>query len=209
VVFYELKTGQLPFDSKNALELIHHHIAKIPVSPTEFSSEIPEMISAIILKLLLKKAEDRYQSAAGVQADLERCLQSIKLDNAIEGFPLAEADYTGRFKFPQKLYGRESELQELVSTFKSACRDTSAIIFVSGYSGIGKTALVEEIQRPVSENRGYFIKGSSTNILERPLTQQSPRRLPYLYPKSWPNRKKTFKSGRQKFNRLSATWVKY
>ena len=88
VVFYELMTGQLPFNSKNALELIHHHIARVPVSPTEFSSEIPEMISAIILKLLLKKAEDRYQSAAGVQADLATCLQRIKPDGSIEGFPV-------------------------------------------------------------------------------------------------------------------------
>ena len=166
VVFYELMTGQLPFDSKNALELIHHHIARVPVSPTEVSSEIPEVISSIILKLLLKNAEDRYQSAAGVQADLATCLQRLKPDNTIEEFPLGAADYTSRFKFPQKLYGRDSELQELVSAFKSACRETSAIIFVSGYSGIGKTALVEEIQRPVSEKRGYFIKGKFDQYLK-------------------------------------------
>ena len=151
VVFYELMTGQLPFDSKNAMELIHHHIARVPVSPTEVSSEIPEVISSIVLKLLLKNAEDRYKSAAGVQADLEKCLQRLRPDNTIEGFPVGEADYTGRFQFPQKLYGRDSELKELVGAFKSACRDTSEIIFVIGYSGIGKTALVEEIQRPVSE----------------------------------------------------------
>ena len=166
VVFYELKTGKLPFDSKNALELIHHHIARVPVSPTEVSSEIPEVISSIILKLLLKNAEDRYQSAAGLQADLATCLQRLKPDNTIESFPVGAADYSSRFTFPQKLYGRESELQELVSAFKSACRETSEIIFVSGYSGIGKTALVEEIQRPVSENRGYFIKGKFDQYLK-------------------------------------------
>lgn len=165
VVFYELKTGQLPFDSKNALELIHHHIARVPVSPTEVSSEIPEVISSIILKLLLKKAEDRYKSAYGLQADLKTCLQRLGPDNTIESFPVGAADYSSRFTFPQKLYGRESELQELVSAFKSACRQTSSIIFVSGYSGIGKTALVEEIQRPVSENRGYFIKGKFDQYL--------------------------------------------
>jgi histidine kinase len=165
VVFYELMTGQLPFDSKNAMELIHHHIARVPVSPTEVSSEIPEVISSIILKLLLKNAEDRYKSAAGVQADLATCLQRLKPDNTIESFPVGAADYTSRFQFPQKLYGRESELQELVSAFKSACRETPEIIFVSGYSGIGKTALVEEIQRPVSENQGYFIKGKFDQFL--------------------------------------------
>ena len=166
VVFYELKTGKLPFGLKNAMELIHHHIARVPVSPTEVSSEIPEVISSIVLKLLLKNAEDRYQSAAGVQADLATCLQRLKPDNTIEGFPVGAADYSSRFKFPQKLYGRDSELNELVSAFKSACRETSTIIFVSGYSGIGKTALVEEIQWPVSENRGYFIKGKFDQYLK-------------------------------------------
>ena len=165
VVFYELMTGQLPFDSKNAMELIHYHIARVPVSPSEVSSEIPEVISSIVLKLLLKNAEDRYKSAAGVQTDLATCLQRLGPDNTIEGFPVGEADYTGRFQFPQKLYGRESELKELVSAFKNACRDTSEIIFVIGYSGIGKTALVEEIQRPVSEKRGYFIKGKFDQYL--------------------------------------------
>ena len=166
VVFYELMTGQLPFDSKNAMELIHHHIARLPDSPTGVSSEIPEVISSLILKLLLKNAEDRYQSAAGLQADLKTCLQRLGPDNTIESFPVGAVDYSSRFTFPQKLYGRESELKELVSAFKSTCRETSEIIFVSGYSGIGKTALVEEIQRPVSENRGYFIKGKFDQFLK-------------------------------------------
>jgi serine/threonine protein kinase len=165
VVFYELMTGQLPFDSKNAMELIHHHIARVPVSPTEVSTEIPEVISSIVLKLLLKNAEDRYKSAAGVQTDLATCLQRLRPDSTIEGFPVGAADYTSRFQFPQKLYGRESELKELVSDFKSACRETAAIILLSGYSGIGKTSLVEEIQRPVSEKRGYFIKGKFDQFL--------------------------------------------
>jgi len=165
VVLYELMTRHLPFDSKNPMELIHHHLAREPVSPSEVSSEIPEVISTIILKLLRKNAENRYKSAAGVQVDLEKCLQRLRPDNTIEGFPLGEADYTSRFKFPQKLYGRESELKELVSAFKSACRETSAIMFVSGYSGIGKTALVEEIQRSVSEKRGYYIKGKFDQYL--------------------------------------------
>ncbi len=209
VVFYELMTGQLPFDSKNAMELIHHHIARVPVSPTEVSSEIPEVISSIILKLLLKNAEDRYKSAAGVQADLATCLLRLRPDNTIESFPVGAADYSSRFQFPQKLYGRESELKELVSAFKSACRETSDIIFVSGYSGVGKTVLVEEIQRSVSEKRGYFIKGKLTSTSERHLTQRSPRRLPYLYPASWPNRKKTLMNGRKKLNHLSAIWARY
>jgi len=165
VVLYELVTGQQPFDSKNPMELIHSHIARVPVSPSEVSSESPEVISSIILKLLTKNAEDRYQSAAGVQVDLEKCLQRLRPDNTIEGFPVGEADYSSRLTFPQKLYGRESELKELMSAFKRACRENSSMVFVSGYSGIGKTALVEEIQRPVSEKRGYFIEGKFDQYL--------------------------------------------
>ena len=167
VVLYELMTGQLPFDSKDPLELIHHHIVRIPVSPSEVS-DIPEVISAIILKLLNKNAEDRYQSAAGVQADLEQCLQRLKPETSIADFPLAETDYSRRLIFPQKLYSRDRELKELENAFESVCRDTSSIVFVGGYSGIGKTALVEEMQRPVSEKSGYFIEGKFDQLVTTP-----------------------------------------
>jgi serine/threonine protein kinase len=145
VVLYELMTRQLPFDSKDPLELVHQHIAKAAVPPSEVSSIIPEVLSAIILKLLSKNAEDRYQSAAGVQADLEKCLQRLSPEDTIEEFPLGEADYARWFRFPQKLYGRDRELRELKLAFEGVCRDTSAMMFVGGYSGIGKTALVKEL----------------------------------------------------------------
>jgi serine/threonine protein kinase len=102
VVLYELMTRQLPFDSKDPLELVHNHIARVPVSPSEVSSGIPEVLSAIILKLLSKNAEDRYQSAAGVQADLEKCLQRLSPKDTIEEFPLGEADYARRVRFPSE-----------------------------------------------------------------------------------------------------------
>jgi serine/threonine protein kinase len=168
VVLYELMTRQLPFDSKDPLVLVHSHIAKVPVSPSEESAEIPEVISAIILKLLRKDAEDRYQSAAGVQADLEQCLQRLKPETSIADFPLAETDYSRWLIFPQKLYGRDRELKELESAFESVCRDTASIVFVGGYSGIGKTALVEEMQRPVSEKSGYFIEGKFDQLVTTP-----------------------------------------
>ncbi len=101
VVLYELMSRQLPFDSKNPIEVVHHHIARIPVSPSEVSPEIPEVVSAIILKLLRKSAEDRYQSGAGVQADLEKCLQRLSPEDTIEEFPLGETDYASRMIFPQ------------------------------------------------------------------------------------------------------------
>jgi histidine kinase len=107
VVLYELMTGQLPFDAENPIELIYHHITRIPTSPSEVSTEIPEMISSIILKLLSKDAEDRYQSANGVQVDLEKCLQRFRPDNTIGRFVIAEDDFSSRFNFTQRFYGRE------------------------------------------------------------------------------------------------------
>jgi predicted ATPase/signal transduction histidine kinase/DNA-binding NarL/FixJ family response regulator len=159
VVLYELMTGQLPFDSKDPMELVHHHIARAPISPYEISSEIPKVISSIILKLLTKDAENRYQSAAGIQGDLEECLQRLSLENTIEEFPLGKVDFAGRIIFPQRLYGRESERKELENVYESVCQGTSSIVFISGYSGIGKTSLVEEIKRPVSAKSGYFMEG--------------------------------------------------
>ncbi|MCK4840189.1 MAG: AAA family ATPase, partial [Desulfobulbaceae bacterium] len=146
-------------------EIVHHHIARVPDSPSEVTPEVPEVLSAIILKLLSKNAEDRYQSAAGVKADLEKCLQCLSSEGTISEFPLGEADYSNWLRFTQKLYGRESELKELESAFDGACRETSTIMFVSGFSGVGKTALVEEIQRPVSEKRGYFAAGKFDQYL--------------------------------------------
>ncbi len=168
IVLYELMTGQLPFDSSDPMDLVHHHIARIPVSPSEVSTGIPEVLSAIILKLLSKNAGDRYQSATGVQSDLEKCLQRLSPEDTIEGFPLGEIDYAGRLRFRQKLYGRDRELNELESAFESVCRDTSSIVIVGGYSGIGKTALVEEIQRPVSQKNGYFIEGKFDQLATTP-----------------------------------------
>ncbi|MHC4354144.1 MAG: ATP-binding protein, partial [Planctomycetota bacterium] len=166
VVLYELLTGRLPFDSQDPMALVHHHIARIPVSPSEVSAEIPEVLSVIILKLLSKIAEDRYQSAAGVQADLEKCLQRLSPDNTIEEFSLGEADYSTWLRFSQKLYGRDRELKELESAFENVCRGTSSIVFVGGYSGIGKTALVEELRQTVAVADGYFLRGKYDQYLK-------------------------------------------
>jgi serine/threonine protein kinase len=168
VVLYELMTRQLPFDSEDPLKLVHDHITRVPISPSEVSSEIPEVLSAIILKLLSKNAEDRYQSAAGVRADLEKCLQHLSPEDTLEEFPLGDADFAGRLRFPQKLYARDRELKALESAFERVCRNTASIVFVGGYSGIGKTALVEEIQRPVSEKSGYFIEGKFDQLATTP-----------------------------------------
>jgi predicted ATPase len=168
VVLYELLTGRLPFETRDPMQLIHHHIARNPASPSAVLPEIPEVLSAIVLKLLTKDADNRYQSAAGVQADLQKCSRRLSPEDTIGSFPLGDADHERRLRYPQRLYGRDRELEELERAFESVCRGTTSIVFVGGYSGIGKTALVEETQRPVSERGGCFIEGKFDQLSRIP-----------------------------------------
>lgn len=163
VTFYELLTGKLPFQCNDPMELLHCHLAKQPISLEEFN--VPKAISEIVLKLMAKNAEDRYQSALGLKYDLEQCLYQWKETGKIELFELATNDYVDRFLIPEKLYGRETEVAQLLEAFKRVCRGDgkktgkSELLLVTGFSGIGKTAVVNEIQKPILATRGYFIKG--------------------------------------------------
>jgi predicted ATPase/signal transduction histidine kinase/tRNA A-37 threonylcarbamoyl transferase component Bud32 len=193
VTFYELLTGHLPFPTSDALELVHCHIAKQPAPPHEHKPEIPPVISEIVLKLMAKNAEDRYQSAHGLKADLEECLRQLQ-DRAdltppaplpykgmgepdppllagegqgerstkryqIDPFPLGQHDISDRFQIPQKLYGREQEIDTLMAAFERVSQGASEMMLVFGYSGIGKSALVQEVYKPLTCQRGYFIAG--------------------------------------------------
>ncbi|MEG4224706.1 AAA family ATPase [Microcoleus sp. N9_B2] len=163
--FYELLTNKLPFDTNDVLELVHSHLAKQPLSPCEVNPEIPQIVSDIVMKLMGKNAEERYQSAIGIKADLEQCLNQLHSNNNISVFPLGSQDISNRFQIPQKLYGREEEIDSLLTAFetvsshrKDACA-TSSMMLISGYSGIGKSALVQELYKPITQQRGYFISG--------------------------------------------------
>jgi PAS domain S-box-containing protein len=164
VTFYELLTKQLPFQMTDAMELIHHQIAKQPVPPLQLNPEIPQAISDIIMKLLAKTAEDRYQSAWGIKADLEECKNRLA-QSQHELFILAQHDISERFQIPQKLYGRESEINTLWQAFERVANPTqspviqSEIMLVTGYPGIGKSLLVKEIYKSLAEKKGYFISG--------------------------------------------------
>ena len=158
VTFYELLTNQLPFENTDPLELVHCHIAKQPLSPTEINPAVPLVLSAIVLKLMAKTAEERYQSAAGIKADLERCLNQWQANSQIENFPLGSQDISDKFQIPQKLYGREAEIKTLLTAFERVCIQ-SEIVLIAGYSGIGKSALVQELYQPITQSRGYFITG--------------------------------------------------
>ncbi|MEG4605460.1 AAA family ATPase [Microcoleus sp. F6_B6] len=157
VTLYELLTGKLPFECDDPMELVHCHIAKQP--PAINSQEIPQVVSDIAMKLMAKNAEQRYQSAKGLKHDLERCLQQCQATGKIETFELGTRDICDRFLIPEKLYGRETEVQTLLNAFDRVANGTSELMLVAGFSGIGKTAVVNEVHKPIVRQRGYFIKG--------------------------------------------------
>ncbi|HEY9614726.1 hybrid sensor histidine kinase/response regulator [Allocoleopsis sp.] len=159
ITFYEMLTGQLPFQAADPLELVHCHIAKTPLSPIEVNPEIPQTVSDIVMKLLAKTAEERYQSALGLKADLEACLKMLEESDQISPFPVGQLDLYSQFLIPQKLYGREKEVTLLMDAFERVSLGATEIMLVSGYSGIGKSSLVHEVHKPIVRRRGYFISG--------------------------------------------------
>ncbi|MCL1467533.1 trifunctional serine/threonine-protein kinase/ATP-binding protein/sensor histidine kinase [Argonema galeatum] len=159
VTFYEMLTCQLPFPSNDPMELVHCHIAKQPISPHQVNPEIPSSVSDIVMKLLSKTPENRYQSAFGLKADLETCLTQLENTGNIPDFSIASFDKAGKLIITQKLYGRESEVDILMAAFDRVAAGTTEMILVAGYSGIGKSALVHEIHKPIIGRRGYFIDG--------------------------------------------------
>ncbi len=159
VTFYELLTGCLPFESEDAMELVHCHLAKQPLPPLQINPAIPLPLSNLILKLMAKTAEDRYQSAGGLKHDLEECQRQLAYTGQITAFPLAQQDCSTYLNLPQKRYGREVELQQLLAAFDRIAEGHSELLLVAGYSGIGKSSLVQEIYQPITARRGYFIAG--------------------------------------------------
>lgn len=187
--YYQLLTSELPFETTDVMELVHCHIAKQPLPPSEVNPEIPQAVSDIVMKLLAKNAQERYQSAWGIKADLEQCLAQLQRCGTISEFPLASKDISDKFQIPQKLYGREVEVETLLSAFEQIttsgageAKDTGGeektisqskiqMMLIAGYSGIGKSALVQEIYKPITQKRGYFISGKF---------DQFQRNIPYL-----------------------------
>ncbi len=202
VTLYELLTHQLPFESEDALELVHCHLAKLPMPPCELGSSpgvqnldfavgeaaheptpgpsqegiggiedsaaksrfctpqvTPQVLSDIVMKLMAKTAEERYQSAVGLKADLQRCLDSLNSRGTIESFAIGEHDVSSRFQIPEKLYGRELETKTLMQTFEWVSVGRTELLLVTGYAGVGKSSLVHEVHKPITKKRGSFIAG--------------------------------------------------
>ena len=154
VTFYELLTGSLPFTTTDPMALVHSHLAKMPPSLRLQRPELPDFLAAVVTKMMAKGAEDRYQSAWGIQADLER----LQTRPSIE-LPIAQDDYPFQFRLPQTLYGREAELNQLLAGFEESRHSGTRLMLVTGYSGMGKSSLVRELYRPITAAQGYFTVG--------------------------------------------------
>ena len=160
ILLYRLLTGQLPFQADHPLEWVHCHLAHMPVPPHELVPDLPRVVSDLVLKLLTKVPEERYQSANGLLADLEHCLAQWQASGEIAPFALGMRDVSDRFQIPPKLYGREQERAAILAAFETvATTGVPMLVTVAGYSGVGKSALVNELQQPIMEKRGYFIAG--------------------------------------------------
>lgn len=159
VILYQVLCWRKPFNYTDYLELIHAHIAKRPIEPRQVRPNIPQIISDIVMKLMAKNSEDRYQGEEGILADLELCMRKWQQHGNIEAFTLGEKDCSSLFSFSEKLYGRNKELDQLLKAWGNINSTHLELFLVSGYSGIGKTRLISEIRKPVIEANGYFISG--------------------------------------------------
>jgi PAS domain S-box-containing protein len=160
VTYYEMLTGTLPFTASDSMEWVHCHIARQPVPPRERVAGVPAPLSAIVMKLLAKRAEDRYQTAAGVEADLRRALRELEGPGRLEPFSLGVHDVPDRLVIPEALYGRERETRMLLEAFGQVVDDgTPQLVLVSGYSGIGKSSVVNELHEALVPPRGLFASG--------------------------------------------------
>ena len=157
VTLFELATNQLPFQTEDLLELVYYHIAKERPNARQTNPQIPALIANIILKLMAISPEDRYQSAYGLKIDLERALKEWESTGTISEFLLGQNECPNNLCFSQKFYGREEEIKELFSTLERASAGSKELILIAGHSGIGKTALVQEVIRPLTKHRGHFI----------------------------------------------------
>jgi PAS domain S-box-containing protein len=160
VTLYEMLTGSLPFTASDPMEWVHCHVARQPVSPSERLNNVPASVSGIVMKLLAKTAEERYQTAAGAESDLQRCLVEWETQRRIDDFPLGEHDTPDRLFIPEKLYGRAREIDTLLASFdRVVASGRPELVLVSGYSGIGKSSIVNELHKVLVPRRGLFASG--------------------------------------------------
>ncbi|UCF90470.1 MAG: AAA family ATPase, partial [Desulfobacterales bacterium] len=154
ITLYEMICHKRPFESTDSLQLVHSHIARMPRAPKEVNPRIPEAVSNVIMKLIAKNAEDRYQSSQGIRSDLEQCLDQWRNSGRIELFPLARHDVSDKFQIHKKLYGREKEIRALLNAFQGAVEGKPSLLLVAGHPGVGKSSLVREVYKQATVRLG-------------------------------------------------------
>jgi histidine kinase len=164
MTLYEALTGEPPFPSQDPLEIIHSHMTRQPQPSTEARESIPAMVYSIIMKLIAKNPESRYQSAHGIISDLQECMNQLKASGRIESFTPGKNDINDRFIIPQKVYGRKNEIENLTELFERTRMGSSRLLLVSGPGGIGKSTLLYELHRPVTRHKGYFALGKFSSL---------------------------------------------
>ncbi len=169
VSFYQLLTGKLPFVARDPLELVHCHMAIAPVPPQEIATDIPEVISQLVLKLMAKNPEQRYQTALGLSWDLAYCQKQWQAQGDIKNFVLGGRDFGDRLIIPDRLYGRELELKTLMAIYNRISQGSKEIAIVAGMAGIGKSALVEQFYRSLIGQKVYLIKGKFEQFQQKRL----------------------------------------
>lgn len=165
---YAALTGHPPFEFDDPLELIHSHLARMPIPPAAIVPGCPGPVSDIVMRLLAKTPEQRYQGAQGVIADLNNCLTEWRDTGTVAALVAGEADVRRRFEIPRQLYGREEEVAGLLAAFDRACAGSVELVMISGYAGIGKTSLIRELYAPVVRRRGYLTAGKFDQIVRIP-----------------------------------------
>ena len=159
VTLYELFSGRVPFHSREAMEIIHAHIARQPVSPDETESQVPRVLSRLVMKLMAKRAEARYQSHSGLAADLLACVEQLENQGSLSDFPLGRQDVPKELQIAPGLYGREDEINALEAALERVSQGATEMVLISGSAGVGKTALVGELHRSIAQKNGFFISG--------------------------------------------------
>ncbi|PRP90108.1 Blue-light-activated protein [Enhygromyxa salina] len=167
VTFYELLCGQVPFSATEALELVHCHLAKLPDAPTSVRGEIPEQLSRLVMKLLAKAPEDRYQSARGLFHDLVRLREVLTRDATASEFELGAHDRGPELRVPERLFGRDHDLEVLERSWAKAQRGRPSVVLVSGSSGVGKSALVSQFESRLRDRAGAFVSGKFDQLGSR------------------------------------------
>ncbi|SES71222.1 trifunctional serine/threonine-protein kinase/ATP-binding protein/sensor histidine kinase [Stigmatella erecta] len=163
--FYEMLVGSRPFTTQDPLELVHAHLAKTPPAPHEVEPAVPRALSQLVMKLLAKSPEDRYQSARGLMADLEECQRRLRDNGILESFELGRVDRQRAFHLPQRVYGRSSQVASLLDAYEGIVTGKRALVLVTGWAGVGKTSVINELNPHILASRGRFIGGKCDQLI--------------------------------------------